>query len=176
MNPSNFEAMLKEGKINSLGRVEEVVAIVLSDHSRLDELYQCYFSDDEWVRLRVSSCMKRVCREKPSWIMPYLDKLLDDISQIDQASTQWTLAILFLWLTEYMNPDQHRKAKQIMQHNLKTNHDWIVQNTTMETLGVWARSDDTLRSWLLPELTAFTASTRKSVAGRAKMWLTALTT
>lgn len=160
--------MLSGGHPNSLGDTIKVVNIVLADKSRFNELYRCYFSQDAVVRLRVSSAMKRICKEHPEWLVPYLDKLLHDISRIDQASTQWTLAILFLWLEHDMSHDQKAQAVGILQHNLDTSDDWIVQNTTMETLAIWAQEDDSLEKWLLPRLEAFTKSSRKSVAGRAK--------
>jgi hypothetical protein len=64
-----FEAMLAGGHPNSLGRTVEVVDLVLADRDRLAELFQCYFSADEVVRLRVSSAMKRVTIAHPEWTM-----------------------------------------------------------------------------------------------------------
>ena len=63
----NFESILSGGHPNSLGRTVEVVDLVLEDRARLAELYQCYFSSDEIVRLRVSSAFKRVTTEHPDW-------------------------------------------------------------------------------------------------------------
>ena len=58
----SFEQMLTGGHPNSLGRTIEVVEIVLADRERLEELYRCYFSNDEVVRLRTSNGMKRVAK------------------------------------------------------------------------------------------------------------------
>lgn len=170
----SFEKMLTGGHPNSLGNTVDVVSIILTDKFRLDELYDCYFSDDEVVRLRVSSAMKRICQAQPKWLVPYLDKLLDDISRIDQASTQWTLARLFLWLQGEMSVDQKQRATNILQRNLDKNNDWIVQNYTIETLGAWAKTDANLVNWLLPRLERLAKSERKSVAGRAKKMLASL--
>ena len=147
---------------------------MLADKSRFDELYRCYFSDDEVVRLRVSSAMKRICKERPEWLVPYLGGFLSDVAAIDQASTQWTLAQLFLWLQNDMTGDQKQKAVKILQKNLDHSGDWIVQNNTVETLGTWAKADDELKQWLTPRLEAFSGSHRKSVARRAAKMLKAL--
>ncbi|MEL6751864.1 MAG: hypothetical protein AAFO70_07265, partial [Pseudomonadota bacterium] len=90
-----FEQMLTGGHPNSLGRTLEVVDIVLADRPRQADLYRCYFSHDEIVRLRTSNAMKRVTIEHPSWTMDFMDGLQNDVAAIDQASTQWTLALLF---------------------------------------------------------------------------------
>jgi hypothetical protein len=169
-----FEEMLTGGHPNSLGNTVEVVDIILADKSKFDDLYQCYFSKDEVVRLRVSNAMKRICKEHPDWLVPYLDKFLNDIAKINQASTQWTLAQLFLWLEKDMTPNQLAKAKVILKNNLENNNDWIVQNTTIETLSMWAKKDDELREWLIPKLEDFTKMGRKSVAGRAQKMLAVL--
>lgn len=91
----SFEEVLSGGHPNSSGRTVEVVDLVLADRDRLDELYGCYCSSDEVVRLRVSSAMKRVTGARPDWTMEYMDRLQHEIASIDQASTQWTLALLF---------------------------------------------------------------------------------
>ena len=60
-----FEQMLTGGHPNSLGRTLEVVESVMSDRERLEDLYNCYFSEDEVVRLRTSNAIKRVTKEHP---------------------------------------------------------------------------------------------------------------
>ena len=171
---NTFEEMLTGGHPNSLGNTVEVVNLILADRKKLEDLYQCYYSDDEVVRLRVSNAMKRICKEHPDWIVPYIDKILTDISKINQASTQWTLAQLFLWLEDDMTKPQLEKAKEILKNNLDKSEDWIVQNTTIETLSTWAKDDEKLRMWIIPRLENFSKSDRKSVAGRAKKMLNTL--
>jgi hypothetical protein len=167
-NNTTLEAMLTGGHPNSLGNTVAVVHSVLTDKYKLEELYQCYFSDDAVVRLRVSNAMKRICKEHPDWLIPYIDRFLTDISKIEQASTKWTLAQLFLWLCDSMTKPQLKQAKSILKTNLDNTNDWIVQNTTIETLAFWAREDEELKHWLLPRLEKLEKSDKKSVAGRAK--------
>ena len=108
---SEFETMLSGGHPNSLGRTEDVVGLILKDQSRLDELYQCYFSQDDVVRLRVSSAFKRITQAQPDWTMAYMDRLQSEIAAIDQASTQWTLAILFDLTKDLLSKPQKKRAK-----------------------------------------------------------------
>ena len=168
MSGETFEAMLSGGHPNSLGRTIEVVEIVLADQSRLEDLYNCYFSTDEVVRLRTSNAIKRVSREQPDWLVPYIDRFLDQIAIINQASTQWTLADLFKTLHPSMTAEQKAEAALILKKNLETHYDWIVLNNTMQTLGEWSQEDDALRAWLLPQLGRLQLDQRKSVAKRAK--------
>ena len=162
-----FEAMLTGGHPNSLGRTVEVVELVLADPTRFEELFACYRSADEVVRLRVSNAMKRLARQRKELIVDALDRLITEIGELDQASAQWTLAQLFDWLQTDLTPDQKAAALKIMQRNLARHGDWIVLNHTMETLGKWARDDEALGAWLRPHLERLSKDPRKSVSRRA---------
>lgn len=118
--------------------------------------------------------MKRLCQERKDLLIPYLDKFIEEISTINQASTMWTLAQLFLEPENEMSRSQINEAKKILKINLENSNDWIVLNMTMQTLGEWSRSDTALTQWILPRLEKFSTDSRKSVSGRAKKLLLAL--
>jgi hypothetical protein len=167
----DFETMLTGGHPNSLGRTLEVVEAVLNDQNRLPDLLACYNSSDEVVRLRTSNALKRVTIEHPEWVAPFLDHLILEVAKINQASTQWTLAILFGKLVKFMSATQKAQAQAIMQQQLEHHTDWIVLNNAIETLGAWAKTDVDLKKWLQPQLERHSADPRKSVASRAKKLL-----
>ncbi len=175
MADETFSAMLTGGHPNSLGRTVEVVDILLDTRTRLAELFDCYRNSDEVVRLRTSNALKRITRVKPEWIAPCLDRLINEVANIDQASTQWTLATLFQLLEADMSPFQKKQARHIMQNNLAFHGDWIVLNTTMQTLAEWAASDAGLKSWLLPQLDRLEGDKRGSVSRKAAKMKTLLT-
>ncbi|MCF2875808.1 MULTISPECIES: hypothetical protein [unclassified Tenacibaculum] len=164
----NFEERLKGGHSNSLGNTVEIVEEVLAENELFNELFNCYHSNDEVVRLRTSNAMKRICKVKKILLIPYIDLFLTEIAQIDQASTQWTLAQLFEVLEADMNDKQIEQAKSIMKRNLASHNDWIVLNQTMVTLTKWSIIDRELKEWLFPHLLRLTSDKRKSVAGRAE--------
>jgi hypothetical protein len=170
---NRFEPVLTGGHPNSLGNTVSVVDEVLADRALLPELVACYRSDDPVVRLRVSSAIKRVAQQRPQWVAAHLDDLLGWVAQIDQASTKWTLSTLFVLLDAHMTPPQRDAAIAIMTSNLHYD-DWIVQNTTAESLAHFARERPELAEWLIPELRQLTTSRHKSVAGRVKKLLTSL--
>jgi hypothetical protein len=163
----SFEAMLTGGHPNSLGRTEDVVDAVLADRSLLDELVSCYFSQDEVVRLRVSSAMKRVTTAHPDWTMDHMDRLQTEIAAIDQASNQWTLALLFDLTRSLQTPTQLARSLEIMKDNLEHHGDWIVLNNSMQVLHDWSLDNPELARWLAPQLERLTAEPRTSVAKRA---------
>lgn len=169
-----FEAMLTGGHPNSLGRTVEVVSLVLSAPERFEELFDCYASEDPVVRLRTSSAMKRIEAENQALLVPHIDRFIAEIGALEQASAQWTLAHLFDRLAGDLNALQRAAALRIMQRNLSGHDDWIVLNTTIDTLSRWARDDAALRSWLRAPLEHLSSDSRKSVARRAAKALRAL--
>jgi len=146
----NFGDRLKGGHPNSLGNTVEIVGEVLAENTLFDELFNCYFSNDEIVRLRTSNPMKRICKEKKAVLIPYIDRFLTEIAKIDQASTQWTLSQLFGELEKDMTDKQIAQAKEIMKNNLATHNDWIVLNQTMDILVKWSKKDSALKEWMVP--------------------------
>ena len=177
----NYEAQLSGGKPNSLGNTVAVVEDVLAHPAAFDELFHCYFSDDELVRLRVSNAMKRLAAEQPDLLVPYLDRFLDEIAYIPQASTQWTLAQLLLVYEPQLSPKQYATATHLLKRCFDESpepaawhDDWIVLNMTLKTLGTWAKRDADLRAWLVPHLQRLSSDRRTSVRNKAEKLLGAL--
>lgn len=160
--------MLAGGHPNSLGRTVEVVDLVLADRTRMRELYECYRNDDEVVRLRVSNALKRVTCEHPEWTYDFIEGLHGEVAEIDQASTKWTLALLFDAMRDLLDDKQSRRAVEVMQRNLATSNDWIVLTTTMKVLGSWAHDDPVLAAWLRPHAERLRDDPRRSVASQAR--------
>ena len=117
---------------------------------------------------------KRAQAARPDLVVPYFDRLIDEIGALDQASAQWTLAILFQVGAPDMTADQFARAKALVQRNLAEHQDWIVLNTSIDVLVGWAREDAALRAWLGPHLQRLRRDGRKSVSGRAEKALKAL--
>ena len=171
----NLETMLKGGHPNSLGRTLEVVELVLGNPDRFEELFATYGSADEVVRLRTSNAMKRIDQRNRALVLPYIDRFIGEVGQLDQASAQWTLAQLLARWTPQLTDPQRRGALTILKRNLTKHTDWIVLNATMETLADWSANDPDLARWLKPHLQRLQSDGRKSVAAKAAKALRTLT-
>ena len=166
MDKEPFVEMLR-GPTNTLGRVEEVTAIVLADTSRAQELYDCFFQPDEWVRMRAASVSKRIWRAEPDLFAPFIQGWIDDVSAIEQASTQWTFAQMCEECDDLLTDDQRNRCIEIVANYLETETDWIVLNSSMPPLAQWAQARPDLEARIRPHLERLTNEDRKSVAKRA---------
>lgn len=169
-----FRAMLTGGHPNSLGRTLEVVDTVLAWPDRMEELYQCYFSDDEIVRLRTSSSIKRVFHEHPEWFDDYADRLLGEITQIDQPSTKWTLAQLWLEHKKRLTPEQKTAAVDNLVKVLFEETDWIALNMSMKTLERFVKDDPALVPRIADRTREIAHDPRRSVSKGALKLLKAM--
>lgn len=177
----SIEERLTGGHPNSLGGTVAVAEDVLQDSSKqlFDELCRTYSSDDAVVRLRVSSALKRVCglhrdsvskniQPKPEWVLDIFDWLISDIGwNLDQPSAKWTIAQIIKELRKKITEKQCNMAVNLLKHNLETESDWIVQNTTADTLTDFATNDSEIKTWLVPKLKKMKKDNRKSVSSKA---------
>jgi len=171
----SFEDRLSGGHPNSLGNTVSVADEVVADRSLLRGLIATYSSDDEVVRLRVSSALKRVAWAEPEWVHHELDAVIDWVVRLQQPSAQWTIAEILLELGPSLTAAERLRAIEVMKVHLTTSHDWIVLIKTMETLAEWAGADSALRSWLLSRLEELAGDSRKSVAEKAQRLRQAVT-
>jgi HEAT repeat protein len=171
-----FASMLQGGHPNSLGRAEKVVIIVLTDRTRLDELFTCLADPDEVVRMRAADALEKVCRESPEWFVPHVERLLGEVASIEQPSVQWHLAQMLHHVRPVLSDVQAHRATELLRHNLTRSTDWIVLNVTMDVLALWARCDPELSVWLAGQLERLGRDQRHSVAKRASKRLAELTT
>lgn len=163
----DFETVFAAGgKLNTLGRADEVLQAVLNDHSRMDELYQCIFADDAWARMRAIDTFEKVCRVQPDWITPYAGRLLHDVAANDQPSVQWHLAEMFAEVE--LTPDERAQAITIMKRNLSTlDIDWIVAAHCMKTLASYVQKGRMPADELIPLLKIQQGHHSKSVVKKA---------
>lgn len=170
-NVSVFEDALTGGHHNSLGNTVAVAEQVNADRSLLPELINTYASEDEVVRLRVSSALKRVAWEHPDWIHAEIDSIMEWVERLKQPSAQWSVGQMLLAIGPRLSTAERDRAVALMKSHIESSSDWIVLNHTMETLAQWAMEDPELEAWLVPHLSVFATDSRKSIAKRAQRLL-----
>lgn len=162
-----FVEMLR-GATNTLGRTEEVVELVFAEPERAQEVYELFFQEDEWVRLRAASASKRIWRAQPELFAPFVNGWIEHVSQIDQPSSQWTFAQMCDECDELLTDAQRARSIEILCTYLAEADDWIVLNSSMPPLARWSESRPELAATIRPRLETLANDDRKSVAKRAR--------
>lgn len=171
----NFmEILLEGGKSNSLGRVNEVIELVLADKSRLEELYDCIRHEDAWVRMRAIDAFEKICRQHPDWIEPYVDKMISELSSSNQASIQWHLAEIYRQVK--LTDQQKRVIIKWLEELLSTvEADWIAAANSMDTLMQFTRDGSYPENKLIKLLETQQKHRSTAVIKRATKHLNTLT-
>ncbi len=168
-----FLEMLR-GDSNTLGRTEEVTTLVLEDPTRASEVYELFFQDDTWVRLRAASVSKRLWRADEELFQPFVDGWIERVSTIDQPSSQWTFAQFCEECDHLLTDDQRNQAIKRVHAYLMDQDDWMVLNSSIAALAMWAQSRTELADSIRPRLEQLANDDRKSVAKRATKALNSL--
>ncbi len=138
MSGNFLEMLAVGGKSNSLGKVNEVIGLVLDDKSRLNELYDCVFDEDAWIRMRAADALEKICRQHPDWLQPYIDRLSAELATSSQPSLQWHLAQIYSQVE--LTNEQKRFAMSWLKSLLSTKEvDWIVSANAIDTLAQFTR-------------------------------------
>lgn len=170
---NSFEKILSGGKSNSLGRTGEVIDKVLKNRNRLNELFDCLFSDNEWVRMRAGDGLEKVCRVRPGWLEPYVERLLGEVARIDQPSIQWHLAEILGEIE--LDPGQKERAFEWLRERLSEEKpDWIVARRSMETLVKYVHKGDISKETVRPFIEKQTGHHSKATARVAAKLLSEL--
>jgi hypothetical protein len=161
------------GKSNSLGRVDEVIELVLSDQSRLDELYRCLFHPDAWVRMRAADALEKICRDRPDWLLPYVDRFPGELAVSSQPSIQWHLAQMYreVALTKAQQAFAIGWLEQLLSD---PGVDWIVAANAMDALVHFVREGAVPSADVVPVLELQRRHKSQAVVKRANKLLTEL--
>jgi hypothetical protein len=164
------QMLLVGGKSNSLGRVPEVINLVLRDESRLGELYDCLFADNAWLRMRAADALEKICRLHPDWLLPYVDRFLNELATSTQPSIQWHLAQIYNQVE--LTTEQKQVAADWLASLLSTTDvDWIVAANAMDTLARLAADGSFPKPQLVALLQVQQHHKSSAVIKRATKWL-----
>ena len=101
----------------SIGKSDDVVALVVKNEKLFDELFNCLYSNNEVIRMRAADAIQKIVELKPDIIKKYKYEILNEIAKIDQQEVRWHVAqliphlgliktdipIAFKFLNRYLN-------------------------------------------------------------------------
>lgn len=94
MDTQDFARQLAGGDRRSIGRSNRIVAYVLRQPQRLQELIRCLWLTDDVVRMRAADAIEKISFEHPEWFKPYKRKLLRLLEDAEQQELRWHLAVV----------------------------------------------------------------------------------
>jgi hypothetical protein len=94
MSPRNILSLLEGGDRRTIGRSDQVAAIVSDNPKIFPKLVAGLWSADALVRMRAADATEKVTREHPEFLRPYKQKLLGLMSEAREQELRWHLAVM----------------------------------------------------------------------------------
>jgi hypothetical protein len=142
MRRKNILALLEGGDRRSIGRADQVAAIVAKDAGLFPELIAGLWSGDPLVRMRAADATEKVTRGNRELIQPYKKELLGLMAETKQQELRWHLAAMIPRLP--LNAKERQLAVSLLNGYLQDGSS-IVKTSALQGLADLATDDASLR-------------------------------
>jgi hypothetical protein len=95
---NKFQDILKGGDLRSIGRANEIVALV-NDQTTFDELFKRLTNSDRIVVMRTADAIEKITLKKPDYLQKHKTELLNLCQSAEDIELKWHLALLVSRLT-----------------------------------------------------------------------------
>lgn len=138
--------MLEGGDRRSIGRSNEVVALLLNKPEIFDVLISGMAHHDPLVGMRCADAAEKITVLHPEYLRPHKRTLIEDYSRIEQKEVRWHVAVMLARL-----PLTAKEQKRVIEILLSYTNDRssIVKTFAMQALADLARRDEKLRPLVL---------------------------
>jgi hypothetical protein len=161
-------ALLRGGDKRSIGRANQVAAMVSADRRLFAELIEGLWADDPLIRMRTADAAEKVTRSNPELLAPFQKELLGLLKETTQQELRWHVAAMIPRLP--LNPQQRRLVASVLSEYLE-DHSSIVKTFALQALADLAEDDSDLRSKVLETLRQAVRNGTPAMKARARKLL-----
>jgi len=154
----NFEKILKEGDLRTIGKVKQVIGEV-KDQQGFDKLFKGLYSNDRKVIMRTADAIEKITSQNDPFLINHKKEILQFIIVAKEKEFKWHLASLisrlslnktetgYVWekLSEWVKDTKESRivrvnALQALYEILKSNkelapdYNWIIQEIETENI------------------------------------------
>jgi hypothetical protein len=135
-------ALMSGGDRRSIGRADEVAAIVSRNLNLFPEVMTGLWSNNRLVCMRAADAAEKVSRKNPELLRPYKAELLGLMNEADQQELRWHLAAMVPRLA--LNASERYRAAASLEGYLEDRSS-IVKTFALQGLADLAKDDSALR-------------------------------
>jgi alpha-beta hydrolase superfamily lysophospholipase len=145
----NIRPLLEGGDRRTIGRSDQVAALVFEDPGLFPGLIAELWSEDPLVRMRAADAAEKVTRKKHELLQPYKKELLGLMTEARQQELRWHLAVMVPRLL--LSARERRVAASFLDSYLKDRSS-IVKTFALQGLADLALKDPGIRPAVLETL------------------------
>jgi len=156
---------LKGGDLRSIGKSNEVVQDILKTSSLFGEVFKGLLADDPVIRMRSADVIEKVSKVHPEYLQPYKDRLIKEVSKVNQQEVRWHLAQMFSYLE--LDREEITIMADILSSWINSEKSKIVIANSIQALAEFAKKDKSIRPMVLKKLKDIIKNSSPSVVSRA---------
>jgi hypothetical protein len=163
--------MLKGGGRRSIGKSNEVVAMVLKEPELFDTLYSGLFADDPVIRMRSADAAEKVTSVHPEYLAPYKHSLLKSLAKVEQVEVRRHVALMLARL--HLSASEQTGVINLLTGYMNDRSS-IVKTFAMQALYDLSERYEALRPVALMHIEEFIAIGTPAMKARGKKLLAKL--
>jgi hypothetical protein len=168
---NQIQNLLREGDLRSIGRVAEVIELVLDNNQLFESLVLGMAADEPGVRMRACDAVEKISRQHPHYLRPHKDFILNQISGISQQEVQWHIAQIIPRLE--LSDQEIKQANEVLLGYLDSTSK-IVQTNALTALVELNNTDPIMIRRIMSILKHYVESGSPAVKNRAEKLLSKL--
>ncbi|MGH9774651.1 MAG: hypothetical protein ACRD50_06855 [Candidatus Acidiferrales bacterium] len=168
MAPKNILALLTGSDRRSIGRSDEVAAIVSKNPKLFPELMEGLWSVNSLVRMRAADAAEKITRKKPELLKRYERELLGLMAETTEPEMRWHLAVMVPRLP--LNARERQSAASLLNGYLKDRSS-LVKTFALQGLADLAQDDPGIRPQVIEILRAATRNGTAAMKARSRKLL-----
>lgn len=171
MGRKNILSLLEGGDRRSIGRADQVAAIVSAKPALFPELIAGLWSEDPLVRMRAADATEKLTREHRELLQPYKKELLDLMAEAQEQELRWHLAVMVPRLL--LNAKEREAAIASLKRYLEDRSS-IVKTFALQGLADLAQQEPNMRSRVTEVLREATRKGTPAMKARSRKLLVQL--
>jgi len=168
MPPKNILALLEGGDRRSIGRSDEVAAMVSTNLRLFPRLIEGLWSEDPLVRMRAADAAEKVTRKNPEMLRPYEKELLGLMAETAEPELRWHLAVM---VPRLKLSDMERQVATSLLKGYLQDRSSLVRTFALQGLADLAQGDGSIRSEVIEILRAATRQGTPAMKARSRKLL-----
>ncbi len=168
MPRKNILTLLEGGDRRTIGRADQVAAMVSKSPGLFPELIAGLWSDDPLVRMRAADATEKFTRGNHEFLQPYKKELLGLMAETKEQELRWHLAAMVPRLS--LNARERQLAVSLMEIYLEDRSS-IVKTSALQGLAELAQHDSSLRPKVIAVLNESTRNGTPAMKARSRKLL-----
>jgi hypothetical protein len=168
MSRRDILSLLQGGDRRTIGRADQVAAMVSDNPKLFSRLIAGLWSADPLVRMRAADVTEKVTREHAEFLWPYKKELLGLMSEAAQQELRWHLAAMIPRLP--LDATERQIAMSSLNHYLEDRSS-IVKTFALQGLADLARNEPSILPRVLEILRGATRNGTPAMKARSRKLL-----